>query len=143
MSEVTRMRSEMFEDRLERYDDRFEITGEILLETKEGKAVLGRVLFAWTLYNKEDTSSIEDIALMLEGEPTEIAKVLRAMGKDPGDDPRTGAILLRMDKELVKDIRDWAKDEETISVPTFLMGKGRMEKVFDFDNYDLVASDGP
>ena len=137
MNEVWIMVSDLFSEKLERYDDRFEITGEILLQTKEGKAELGRVLFAWTLYNKEDPTSIEDIVLVLEGAPSEIGKVLKDMGKGP-EDAMKGALLLRMDKEIVKNIREWAKDEETISVPSFLMGKGRMEKVFDFSNYTLV-----
>lgn len=134
------MKVGIIEERLARYDDRFEITGQIFLNTGKDQAELSRVLFAWTLFNREDPTSIDDLVLLLEGTAEEVSKVLRSAGKDPITG-RTGTILLKMHKELVKEVKAWASKEDTENIPSFLMGKGALDRVFDLSNYDLIATE--
>ena len=131
----------VLEDKMDLYDDRFEITGEMVLSLAGDRtAELNRVMFAWKLYNKTDPSSIEALVMLIEGENKEIGKVLTSMGdKTSLGRKKKVTVLLRMKKELVKEIMAWVSERETLNLPAFLIGRNRMAKVFDLDNYEVLA----
>ena len=130
------------EDVLEGYEDRFDIQGQFLLRLSDDDIVeITRVLFAWTLKDKEDVISIKDMVLVLEGCPKEIAKVLVLKGRNP---PTTGSkgsigLIMRMKKALMEEMIMKAQAQEDLDMSNLLVGSDRSTKVFDFEYYDIIS----
>jgi hypothetical protein len=130
------------ETALEGYDERFGIQGEFLLRLSDEQVVeIERVLFAYKLADKEDIYSIEDMLLVLEGSPNELAKVLATKGKElpSGISAERIGIVMRMHKGPLKEIIEMTRSEQASDISTFLVGSDRSIKVFDFKNHDIVS----
>ena len=124
------------------YDERFGIQGEFLLRLSDEQVVeIERVLFAYRLSDKEDIYSIEEMLLVLEGRPKELAKILAIKGKGlpAGITAERIGLIMRMHKGPLEEIIEMTRSEMGSDISTFLVGSDRSTKVFDFDNHDLIS----
>jgi len=144
------MMTEPFEDRLKGYDDRFEVSGELLLDLADGKqAEIDRVIFAWKLCNPDEDLSMQELLLVVTSSPEEIAKVVSVVKgtKVQATKGKKGAskmawAALRLRKSVMHEVLASATDERIGRLPFFMMGTRRSSVVFDLKNYELVDWEG-
>jgi hypothetical protein len=138
------MQKDTFEDNLRSYDERFEVTGELLLALpKKDPAEIRRIVFGWKLHNPDDDRSLEDLVMVLVGKGTEVAKVLEVVGKKAkrAIKDKTGWVMLRLHKDSLHAVIATAIEEKAGQLPFFMMGSKNTSLIFDLSNYDVVASD--
>jgi len=142
------MVTDPFEEKLKGYDDRFEVSGELMLSLpKEVSADIDRLIFVWKLCNPDNDLSLQDLVLVLIGGPEEISKVVATIrgikaqaskGKKGRREQRSW-IMLKLHKEVVREVVSSAIDEKVGRMPFFMMGTKRSSLVFDMMNYDIIA----
>lgn len=149
------MMTEPFEDRLKGCDDRFEVSGALLLDLADGaRAEIDRVIFAWKLCNPDEDLSMQELILVVTAAPDEIAKVVSLVkgtkvqaskGKKVGPKAKGNGkawAVLRLRKEVMHEVLASATDERLGRVPFFMIGTRRTSAVFDLRNYELVDWEG-
>jgi|GEM_PF-6600907 len=138
------MQKEPFEDQLRSYEDRFEVTGELLLALpKNGEAEIRRIVFGWKLHNPDEDRSLADLVMVLVGPSIEIAKVIEVLGKKvkKASKGTTGWVMLKLHKDALHNVIATAIDEKAGQLPFFMMGSKRTSLIFDLSNYDMVSSE--
>ena len=138
------MQKDAFEDRLKPFDERFEVSGELLLALPKGRSAdIRRIVFGWKLHDLNDDRSLEELVIVLVGQGTEIAKVLDIFGKKPKKVAKdtTGWVMLKFHKDAMHEVVATALDDKVGQLPFFMMGSIRTSLIFNMSNYDLVASE--
>ena len=138
------MQKDTFEDNLRSYDDRFEVTGELLLALpKTDPAEIRRIVFGWKLHNPDDDRSLEDLVMVLVGMGTEVAKILEVVGKKVkrATKDRLGWVMLKLHKDSLHAVIASTIDEKAGQVPFFMIGSKNTSLIFDLSNYDVVSSE--
>jgi hypothetical protein len=138
------MQKDPFEDNLRSYDDRFEVTGELLLALpKKDPAEIRRIVFGWKLHNPDDDRSLEDLVMVLVGKGTEVVKILEVVGKKVKKATKdgTGWVMLKLHKDSLHAVIATAIEEKAGQLPFFMMGSKNNSLIFDLNNYDVVTSE--
>jgi hypothetical protein len=144
------MVTDPFEEKLKGYDDRFEVSGALMLSLPNDiSADIDRLIFAWKLCNPDNDLSLQDLVLVLIGGPEEISKVLATIKGikaqvskvKKGRTDKRSWVMLKLHKEVLREAVASAIDEKVGKMPFFMMGTKRSSLVFDMMNYDIIATE--